>query len=207
MLVETSILRAEVPKQRVSHCKCIRAALTAHYTLNVTTRQLLGRAAIFVLVLLTVAMWIYAFVFSPREAVNRIKDRVWQSRAETICSAANAERESLADYRLIAPGDVKGLADRADIVDKATHIIEQMISEIERLSPTDAKGKALVPLWLADYRTYVQDRYAYSRQLRTGNNAPFSETMIEGLPLSEKISTFAADNVMPSCKAPIDLSI
>jgi hypothetical protein len=31
--------------------------------------------------------------------------------------------------------------------------------------------------------------------------------MTEGLPISEKISTFAADNQMLSCKAPIDLSV
>lgn len=201
------MLHVSSPKQRLSHRKCIRVAAVAHYTLTVTKRQLLGRTAIVVLIFLTFAMWIYAFVFSPREAVNRIADGDWQSRTEEICSAANADRGALADYRLIAPDDASGLAERADIVDKATRIIEKMIADIERRQPTDAKGKALVPLWLADYRTYVQDRYSYSEQLRAGNNAPFSETMMDGLPLSEKISTFAADNLMPSCKAPIDLSV
>ena len=179
----------------------------AHYTLGVTKRQLLGRTAIVVLIFLTCAMWVYAFVFSPREAVNKIADASWQDRTEKICADANIARSALADYRLVAPGDSHGLATRADIVDKATAIIEQMLEEIERQSPTDAKGQALVPLWLADYHTYIEDRYAYTAQLRAGDDAPFSETMIEGLPLSEKISTFAADNRMPSCKAPIDLSV
>lgn len=152
-------------------------------------------------------MWVYAFVFSSREAVNKIDDASWQERAERICTDANDRRMALADYRIISPDDADGLSERAEIVDTATLIIEEMIDEIERVKPTDAKGLALVPLWIADYRTYVQDRRDYTNQLRAGQNVAFSETMAEGIPLSEKISTFAADNTMPSCKAPIDLSV
>jgi hypothetical protein len=53
----------------------------------------------------------------------------------------------------------------------------------------------------------IVDRRDYANQLRAGENVPFSESMIEGLPISEKISTFAADNRMSSCKVPMDLSI
>ena len=152
-------------------------------------------------------MWIYAFVFSPREAVNRIADKEWQQRAEEICSQANDERGKLADYRLISSSGKDALSQRADIVEEATTILARMVDEIALVSPGDAKGKALVPLWIADYRTYLNDRLDYVAQLRSEQNEPFSETMTEGLPLSEKISTFAADNRMPSCKAPIDLSV
>lgn len=152
-------------------------------------------------------MWIYAFVFSPREAVNRIADKEWQQRAEEICSQANDERGKLADYRLISSAGKEALSQRADIVEEATTILAHMVDEIALISPGDAKGKALVPLWIADYRTYLNDRLDYVLELRSGQNEPFSETMTEGLPLSEKISTFAADNRMPSCKAPIDLSV
>jgi hypothetical protein len=43
--------------------------------------------------------------------------------------------------------------------------------------------------------------------LRAGINDAFAETMIDGLPLSEKLATFAADNYMVSCKPPRDLSV
>jgi hypothetical protein len=65
----------------------------------------------------------------------------------------------------------------------------------------------LVPLWLADYRTHIADRRSYTDDLRNGVNEPFSETVTEGLPISEKIATFAADNDVPSCAPPIDLSV
>ena len=170
-------------------------------------KQTVTRSAIVFFVLLTTAMWIYAFVFSPREAVNRIADKEWQQRAEEICSKANDERGKLADYRLISSAGKDALSQRADIVEEATTILARMVDEIALVSPGDAKGKALVQLWIADYRTYLNDRLDYVSELRSGQNEPFSETMTEGLPLSEKISTFAADNRMPSCKAPIDLSV
>ena len=81
------------------------------------------------------------------------------------------------------------------------------MNALTSLTVTDAKGKALVPLWLADYRIHISDRRSYTDDLRNGVNEPFSETVTEGLPISEKIATFAADNAIPSCAPPIDLSV
>lgn len=181
--------------------------MSDRYTDAVSIRQTVTRATIVILVLLTSAMWIYAFVFSSREAVNKIEDSSWQKRAQQICERANDERAVLADYRLIEDAGEDALTMRAEIVDQANQILTDMIDSIEATPPLDEKGLALVPQWIEDYRTYIEDRYAYTAQLRNGVNDPFSETMIEGLPLSEKISTFAADNEMPACKAPIDLSV
>jgi hypothetical protein len=64
-----------------------------------------------------------------------------------------------------------------------------------------------VTLWLNDYEIYIGDRRSFANDLRSGVNKQFSETSIEGLPLSEKIATFAADNEMKFCKPPIDLSL
>ena len=86
-------------------------------------------------------------------------------------------------------------------------MLAEMVSRLAASTPTDAKGAELVPLWIIDYRTYIADRSAYSQMLRTGINDAFAETMIDGLPLSEKIATFAADNYMVSCKPPRDLSV
>ena len=55
------------------------------------------------------------------------------------------------------------------------------------------KGAELVPLWEADYRTYLADRRAFSDDLRAGRNEPFAETVVDGIPISDKIARFAAD--------------
>lgn len=152
-------------------------------------------------------MWIYAFGFASKESVNKIEDQAWAERAEGICNQAETERLALADLRQISDAGVNALTERAAIIDKATDTLENAVNAISMVPPTDAKGKAIVPLWISDYRQLIVDRRDYANQLRAGENVPFSETMTEGLPLSEKISTFAADNRMISCKVPMDLSI
>jgi hypothetical protein len=176
-----------------------------------TTRQtislVLARTVIGTCIIGLIAMWIYAFGFASKESVNKIEDQAWADRAEGICNQAESERLALADLRQISDAGLNALTERAAIIDKATDTLENAINAISTVGPTDAKGKAIVPLWISDYRQLIVDRREYADQLRSGENVPFSETMIEGLPISEKISTFAADNRMSSCKVPMDLSI
>ena len=152
-------------------------------------------------------MWIYAFGFASKESVNKIDDQAWADRAEGICNQAETQRLALADLRQISDAGVNALTERAETIDKATDTLERAINVISEIEPTDAKGKASVPLWISDYRQLIVDRRDYANQLRAGENVPFSETMVDGLPISEKISTFAVDNRMSSCKVPMDLSI
>lgn len=169
--------------------------------------RIAARAVIGISITGLVAMWIYAFGFASKVSVNKIDDQVWTQRAEAICKQAMEKRLELADLRQISDAGATALSERADLVDKATDTLEDAITQISAVSPSDAKGKAIVPLWIIDYKQLIQDRRDYAALLRTGVNEPFSESMFEGLPISEKISTFAADNRMTSCKIPMDLSI
>lgn len=153
------------------------------------------------------AMWVYAFFFASKESVNRIGDNGWQQYAEQRCAEAELERIELADMRKVNDVGPEALRERATIVDKATDTLERAVDDIAARPVIDEKGQAIVPLWLADYRTYIGDRREYADELRAGINEPFAETKVDGIPISEKISTFAADNLMKSCAAPIDLSV
>ncbi len=152
-------------------------------------------------------MWVYAFFFASKEAINKIGDTEWAQRAEVRCKEAELERIALADYRLITDPGTGGLAQRAELVDKATDTLVRMLADLQTTPPADEKGRALIPIWIADYDTYISDRRAYSAQLRDGSNAAFAESTFDGLPLAERIATFAGDNRMPSCSPPIDLSV
>lgn len=169
-------------------------------------RRLL-RAFLVVVCVGIAAMWVYAFGFASKESVNRIGDEKWQQYAESRCAVAKKERIELADMRKVNEVGPEALRERAAIVDKATDTLQRAIDDISAQPIADAKGQAIVPLWLADYRTYIADRRSYADDLRAGVNEPFAETKVDGIPLSEKISTFAADNLMKSCGAPIDLSV
>ena len=153
------------------------------------------------------SMWVYALFFASKEVVNEIADRAWTERAEIICKEAATDRIALADFRPLTDAGADALLERAKIVDLATDTLDDMLIKLEATKPTDAKGQAIIPLWISDYRKYIIDRRAYAEQLRLGTNVPFGESIVMGIPLSEKLSTFAADNYMKSCKPPMDLSI
>ena len=148
------------------------------------------------------AFWIYALFFASKEAVNRIGDRAWAERAEAICTRANIEREGLADFRVVDESNPAMLAERGDLIDRVTDIIEGMLDDVVAVEPSDEKGQAIVPLWEADYRTYLGNRRDFADELRAGHNDAFRETAVDGIPISDKIEQFAGDNEMPSCAPP-----
>ena len=153
------------------------------------------------------AFWIWALFFASKESVNRIDDRAWAERAEQICVDATERRLALSDWTRIDQGGPELIRRRADIVDQATDIIERMLDDVVAVTPTDPKGQEIVPLWEAEYRIYLQDRRNYSDELRaTGENLAFYETAIDGLPITERVITFASDNEMDSCAPPADLA-
>ncbi|HET9666850.1 MAG TPA: hypothetical protein VFP09_08850 [Desertimonas sp.] len=164
------------------------------------------RIAIAIAVAGLAAFWVWALFFASKEAVNKIDDRSWAQRAESICDVATTQRELLVDERLLDNDDPAMLAERADIVDRATDIVETMLDDVVAVLPADDKGMAIVPLWEADYRTYLENRRAFTDRLRGGENEPFTEAAVDGIPISEKLEQFAGDNEMPSCAPPRDLA-
>jgi hypothetical protein len=92
-------------------------------------------------------------------------------------------------------------------VEQATDILQTMLKDVFASTPTDDKGRAISDMWRTDYGTYLDDRRDYIETLRSGQNPPFAETRTEGIPLSEKLGTFARANDMDSCAPPIDLSV
>ena len=172
-----------------------------------TARRTAGRLALVVGLVAFVTFWTWALFFASKEAINRVDDRAWAERAEQICQSANRERLALADFREMSDPTPELVRERAAIVDRATDVVERMLDAVVAEPPSDAKGRALVPLWETDYRTYISDRRAFTEVLRsTGENAPFYETEVSGIPISEKLETFAGDNEMPACAPPRDLT-
>ena len=154
-----------------------------------------------------VAFWTWALFFASKEPINRIGDAAWQERAQSICEAADRERLELADFRVMQDATPELVRERAAIVDRATDILERMLRDVVAVSPADIKGQDLVPQWEADYRSYLGSRRVFADTLRsTGANSAFYEPDADGIPISEKIETFAGDNTMPACAPPRDLT-
>jgi hypothetical protein len=167
--------------------------------------RLFARLTIIIACVAMAAMWVYAFGFSPRESINKIYDEAWASQAEARCTQAREQRAELSDLSTFNVNDTVALAKRADIIEQANTSLKSMIDDIEKISVSNDKGRALVPLWLADYRTYLDDRADYVALLRSGTFNRFSETQVEGVPISERIGKFAKDNEIRACIPPFDL--
>ena len=157
------------------------------------------------LVVTFAAFWIWALFFASKTAVNRVGDRAWAERAESICAQAETAREALADYRELDGSNAGMLAERGELLDRATAIVTEMLDDVVAVEPQDEKGRALVPLWEADYRTYLENRRRYADRLRAGADVPFSEAAVNGIPVSDKLATFAIHNEMPACAPPSDV--
>ena len=59
--------------------------------------------------------------------------------------------------------------------------------------------------WIADWRTYLDDRAAYADALRTDPEARLYVTAKDHEQVTEYIDAFAADNHMAACATPIDV--
>ena len=153
-------------------------------------------------------MWVYGFGFSPRESFNRIGDDAWKARSEARCLIAENERFALQDLGKMRADDTEALKKKAGIVEIATDSLEKAINDIAKDTPSDAKGQELVPQWISDYRIYIQNRRQFIDKLRTASTRPyFSETEVQGVPISERIGKFARENDMRTCQPPLDLSV
>jgi hypothetical protein len=153
------------------------------------------------------AFWVWALFFPPtKESVVMISDRSWSERAQVICREANLRRDELMDLTRISDAGEDALQRRADIIDDATIIVEEMIDEVLKVRPVDAEDASLVDTWEDLYRTLIEDRRSYTEELRRGTNEPFAETMIES-PVSSYLNDFATGNRMLACKAPMDLAV
>ena len=157
--------------------------------------------------LIIAAIWVYAFFFASKEGVNVLEDKAWTIRAEEICRNANLERDKLVDLRRINSVEGDALAERADIIDKATTIIQKMLNDVTDQVPTGSDDAKLTEIWRGIYQDWIDGRINYTAKLRTGENAPFAESMREGSPVSDSINDFTTNNRMKSCGAAMDLAV
>ena len=152
-----------------------------------------------------VAFWVYAIFFYSPDKRNVVGDKDWSKWAQSECAKTVEKRNDLADFTKL-DGSGAALLKRADLVEQATNDLADMVKLLGTRMPSDAKGAAIVPMWLADYNTYIGDRRAYIAMLREGKNEVFAETAVEGVPISERLTAFANDNIMDDCAPPTDVA-
>jgi hypothetical protein len=153
-------------------------------------------------VLAMAGMWVYAFVFAPRDGVNPVQDEGWTDGALAACVAAGDALEPLVFRTQITDDNAAvELPKFVAALDDTVAILTSMLDEIEALPRSSERAVVIVPQWLADYRTFVDDVAQWTDRLRAGERAPFGVSKTESnIPIDERINTFATENRIKECR-------
>lgn len=161
-----------------------------------------GRVAAVVVVLGLTLMWIYAFSgVAAKDPPDQLDDPAFAEAAEPVCAAARDELEALPAAR-----DAESPEERAVTVRQANTVLTSMVDELDGLvAPGDDRDERITRLWLADWRTHLEDRAAYAESLAAGSTDPAEFTARGGRSITATIDHFAEVNDMASCTTPLDL--
>lgn len=165
------------------------------------------RWVLVVVCLAIAAMWVYALGFAPKKAVYRVDDEGWRDHAEQRCATGRAERVALADTSggYIDHPTPAQMAQRAGIVDQATDIIESMLDDVVAWPVATERDRDIVRRFETQYRLLLDDRRAYTAQLRTGVDESYRETRVAGGPVTNVLVDFVVVNEIDSCTPPGEL--
>ncbi len=167
-----------------------------------------------VLCALVAAMWIYYFVTYVRHGddpgIYQLEDTSWSATAGPICQAAQDERAQLVDKTegYIENPTPEQMLQRADIVDQATDIVEQMLDDIVAIPVATDRDRELLGIFEENYRIILADRRRYTASLRNGDLVPYTETVVAGGPVTNVVADFTAGvkgNQVPACTPPGEL--
>jgi len=165
------------------------------------------RALLIVVCALILAMWVYAFGFAPKNGVYLVTDKAWRPAADDICARAAQQREALADTSegYIAHPTHEQMLRRANLVDKATDTLDVMLDQIAALPLAKDDDRTRVGVFLKYYRVILDDRRKYTARLRSFELAPYTETVVNGGPVTNVVIDFTTGNAIPNCMPPGEL--
>jgi hypothetical protein len=167
------------------------------------------RIALAVVVLLIVAMWVWIYLWAPRDNPDRLATRAFADAAQEWCEPFAADLDALP----LTTTDTT-IAERADNVAEGTRLAIAMVEGLKREAPsvTDENDRQLLDLWFADWDAYVADREAYAERLRDAppdaDRKDLAFTLTErasGGIYTRTIDGFAEVNNMDACAVPRDI--
>ena len=168
------------------------------------------RIVLIVVCVALAAMWVYYFAFASDTGVYQLQDTSWREQASPICVAAQAKRGELVDTDegYISNPTPEQFIQRADVVDQATDIIEQMLNDIVAIPVNNDDDRLRLATFEENYRIVIADRRRYSATLRELKLQPYNETIVGGGPVSNVVLDFTAGvkgNDVPECSPPGEL--
>ena len=167
------------------------------------SRWRIGRVLIVIAVIGMVSMWGYVLylAFGPgrQPSPDQLDDPGFAIAAEVRCS------EALAAISLLpAASESITATERATVIDDANAELDAMLDDLDGIVPRGGDDE-IVREWLADWRTYLDDRERFADALRGDPGSRMLVSAKDGQHITEHLDAFAADNRMRSCATPLDV--
>jgi hypothetical protein len=161
-----------------------------------------GRILAVVVMVAIAAFWSIVFLGIPKkENPDRLDDRAFVERTARRCDQLLEDLAGLPNASF-----VDDHRERADVLDEATDLVEEMVDAIEADAPEEGDDGISLRGWIADWRTYVANRRDYADRLRDDPDARFLlDQSLGGDSVDKPIEIFADVNDMPSCATPGDV--
>lgn len=164
-------------------------------------RWSVGRVLAVVTMIGIAVFWAAIFAGLPKRTnPDYLDDRAFVERTEARCDVLLTDLRELPDGTFIDDH-----VERAEVLDDATDRVEEMVDEIAADAP-GGDDAVSVDGWLADWRTYVENRRDFADRLRDDPEARFLlDQSLGGDSVDKPIEVFADVNDMPSCATPGDV--
>ena len=122
-------------------------------------RSRLGLVVITICCLLIAAMWVYYLTADDRLGVYQLQDTSWRETAGPICERAYTDRMALVDTSqgFITEPTREEMATRADIVDRATDVVETMLDDIVAIQVDNDRDREIIAVFDKYYRMVIAD--------------------------------------------------
>lgn len=162
----------------------------------------IGRVLTVVAILAMVGFWAWILSGAPaRQNPDKLEDRAYAASLEDRCQDL---RDDLAE--LPAAPDIETAAERADVLDEANVLVAAFIDDLEAGAPTEGDAGVTMQGWIADWRTYLDNREDFARRLRSD---PDAQLLLEQSPLGDSvdktIQIFSQVNEIDACDTPGDV--
>jgi hypothetical protein len=160
-----------------------------------------GRVAATAVALGVALLWIYALTRRPEPPPDRLDDTAFAPQAEEICTATLQRLDQLPNAH-----DAAGPTERAAIVEQSNEDLATMLAALERALPAGERDRRMLDQWLADWRTYLDNRRDYADRLRRQGDTRIYVSEKDGRQITVAVDRFAEVNRMPTCRTPKDIS-
>lgn len=146
--------------------------------------------------------WAWRFSpFADRTPDGILDDPTFATIAEPICAAAMTELEALPNAL-----DAATTAERGEQVDMANDILVGMVDRLEGEITGSDRDVENLGEWIADWRTYLENRVDYAERIAVDENAVLYVAANGSERLDRRIPRFAESNEMRSCVTPDDIA-